>query len=119
MRSRDVFVALADPTRREILDLLRTAGALNAGAIAEGFRGVTRPAISRHLRVLRECGVVCAETRGREQVYRLEPAPLLRARDGWLASFTAGHTAGLRALRRRAEEGGSASAKRAGPRSSA
>lgn len=103
MRSRDVFVALADPTRREILELLRDAGALNAGAIAERFGAVTRPAISRHLRVLRECGVVSAEFAGRENVYRLDPAPLLDARDRWLGSFSAGHARSLRALRKRAE----------------
>jgi DNA-binding transcriptional ArsR family regulator len=103
LKGRDVFVALADPTRREILALLRDAGALNAGAIAEQFRGVTRPAISRHLRVLRECGVVRAAFAGRENVYRLDAAPLIEARDRWLASFTAGHGRSLRALRRRAE----------------
>jgi DNA-binding transcriptional ArsR family regulator len=98
-----VFAAIADPTRREILELLRDTGALNAGAIAGRFRRVTRPAISRHLRVLRECGLVRAEGRGRENVYQLDIEPLLRARDGWLASFGAGHLRSLRALRRRAE----------------
>jgi DNA-binding transcriptional ArsR family regulator len=104
LRGRDVFAAIADPTRREILELLRDAGALNAGAIAGRFRRVTRPAISRHLRVLRECGLVRAEGQGRENVYRLETESLLRSCDGWLASFGAGHGRSLRALRRRAEE---------------
>lgn len=103
MRGRDVFTALADPTRRQILELLRDSGALNAGAIAARFHAVTRPAISRHLRVLRECELVNAQVRGRENVYVLDPAPLIDARDGWLASFTAGHLRGLRALRRRVE----------------
>jgi DNA-binding transcriptional ArsR family regulator len=103
LRGRDVFTALADPTRREILALLRDAGALNAGAIAARFGAVTRPAISRHLRVLRECGLVTADFAGRENRYRLDPAPLIEARDGWMASFTAGHARSLRALRRRVE----------------
>jgi DNA-binding transcriptional ArsR family regulator len=103
LRARDVYVALADPTRREILELLRDAGALNAGAIAAHFRGVTRPAISRHLRVLRECGLVNAGFQGRENVYALDPEPLVAARDGWLARFGAGHLRSLRALRRRVE----------------
>jgi DNA-binding transcriptional ArsR family regulator len=103
LRSRDVYVGLADPTRREILELLRDAGPLNAGGIAARFRGVTRPGISRHLRVLRECGLVEAEGKGRENLYRLDARPIARARDGWLASFGPAHAARLKALRRRVE----------------
>lgn len=66
--------ALSDPTRRRILRMLRDAP-LNAGAIAAAFR-VTRPAISRHLRVLREAGLVVDEAQGRERLYRLELGPL-------------------------------------------
>jgi len=65
-----VAQALADPTRRAILRMLRD-GELSAGAIAGAF-DVTRPAISRHLRVLREAGLVIDAAQGRERVYRLE-----------------------------------------------
>jgi DNA-binding transcriptional ArsR family regulator len=65
-----VAQALADPTRRAILRMLRD-GELPAGAIAGAF-DVTRPAISRHLRVLREAGLAIDEAHGRERVYRLE-----------------------------------------------
>src|SRR3954469_19034912 len=65
-----VAQALADPTRRAILRMLRDRE-LPAGAIAGAF-DVTRPAISRHLRVLREAGLVVDEAQGRERVYRLE-----------------------------------------------
>jgi DNA-binding transcriptional ArsR family regulator len=65
-----VAQALADATRRAILRMLRDAD-LSAGAIAGAF-DVTRPAISRHLRVLREAGLVVDEPQGRERVYRLE-----------------------------------------------
>ena len=65
-----VAQALADATRRAILRMLRD-GELSAGAIAGAF-DVTRPAISRHLRVLREAGLVIDEAQGRERVYRLE-----------------------------------------------
>jgi DNA-binding transcriptional ArsR family regulator len=65
-----VAQALADATRRQILRMLRDTQ-LSAGAIAGAF-DVTRPAISRHLRVLREAGLVVDEPRGRERVYRLE-----------------------------------------------
>jgi len=65
-----VAQALADATRRQILRMLRDTQ-LSAGAIAGAF-DVTRPAISRHLRVLREAGLVVDEPQGRERVYRLE-----------------------------------------------
>jgi DNA-binding transcriptional ArsR family regulator len=73
-RVNDAFRALADPIRRDILRMLRDAPRA-AGAIASAF-SVTRPAISRHLRVLREAGLVVDTAEGRERVYRLELAPL-------------------------------------------
>jgi DNA-binding transcriptional ArsR family regulator len=71
-----IIQALADPIRREILRMVRDAP-LPAGAIAGAF-AVSRPAVSRHLRVLREAGLVREKTLGRERLYRLEPAPLER-----------------------------------------
>jgi DNA-binding transcriptional ArsR family regulator len=65
-----VAQALADATRRQIVRMLRDAQ-LPAGAIAGAF-DVSRPAISRHLRVLREAGLVVDESHGRERVYRLD-----------------------------------------------
>jgi DNA-binding transcriptional ArsR family regulator len=105
LRRRDVFTALADPTRRRILDLLRDSGPLNAGAIAASFRRATRPAISRHLRVLRECRLVVTESKGREKLSALDPRPIVRARDGWLATFSESHRESLKALRRIVERG--------------
>jgi DNA-binding transcriptional ArsR family regulator len=64
-----VAQALADPIRRDILRMLRGSSAV-AGAIAGAF-SVTRPAVSRHLRVLREAGLVRDDSRGREREYRL------------------------------------------------
>lgn len=69
-----ILQALADPTRRKILHMLRRAP-LPAGRIAGAF-DVSRPAVSRHLRVLREAGLVCDSIAGRERVYRVELAPL-------------------------------------------
>jgi DNA-binding transcriptional ArsR family regulator len=66
--------ALSDPIRRDILRMLRDAPR-SAGTIAGAF-SVTRPAISRHLRVLREAGLVVDNAQGRERVYRLELGPL-------------------------------------------
>jgi DNA-binding transcriptional ArsR family regulator len=103
MSQRDAFIAIADPTRRRILDLLRTNGPLLAGEIAAEFSGASRPGISRHLRVLRECGVVAAEQDGKTQVYSLNAAPLVKLRNGWLGRFGDMQKASLKALRRRVE----------------
>jgi DNA-binding transcriptional ArsR family regulator len=73
-RVDEAFQALADPIRREILRMLRDT-VLPAGAIAETFT-VSRPAVSRHLRVLREAGLVREKAQGRERFYRLDPTPL-------------------------------------------
>jgi DNA-binding transcriptional ArsR family regulator len=103
LSTRDAYVAIADPTRREILGLLRDRGTLMAGEIAARFPSASRPGISRHLRVLRECGVVRCEREGKAQNYSLDPAPLAAVRDRWLASFAPESVASLKALRRRVE----------------
>jgi DNA-binding transcriptional ArsR family regulator len=66
--------ALADPIRAEIVERL-ARGDLTAGEIAGGF-AVSRPAVSRHLRVLRECGLVTCEAEAQRRVYRLNRQPL-------------------------------------------
>ncbi len=76
--------AIADPVRREILVTLRDEPC-TAGQIAAGFH-ISRPAVSRHLRVLRESGLVHDEPRGRERLYRLDTAPLAEL-DSWLEVF--------------------------------
>lgn len=71
----DVFSAVGDPVRRDILALLATRPAA-AGVVAQAFGGISRPAVSRHLRVLREAGLVHAETRGRRRFYAATTSPL-------------------------------------------
>src|SRR3954469_8926574 len=78
------LAALADPTRRELLALL-AEGEIAAGDLAARFP-VSRPAISRHLRVLREAGLVRCRTDGRRRLYALDPAPLHEL-DDWLAPY--------------------------------
>jgi DNA-binding transcriptional ArsR family regulator len=77
-----VFAALSDPTRRALLDLLRARGTQPAGRIAASFP-VSRPAISRHLRLLRQARLVHERREGRHRLYELTPEPL-RAVDNWL-----------------------------------
>jgi DNA-binding transcriptional ArsR family regulator len=102
-KRRDAFTAIADPTRREILDLLLAHEILPAGDIAGHFSTASRPGISRHLRVLRECGLVNVERAGKTQNYTLNPQPLRDIRDGWIANFAAMETRSLAALRKRVE----------------
>lgn len=99
-----MYAAISDPTRREILELLRDRGVQTAGEIATNFRSVSRPGISRHLRVLRESGVVTSIRRGKTQNYELNSAPLIAIREGWLAGFSTMQTNSLTALRKRVEE---------------
>jgi DNA-binding transcriptional ArsR family regulator len=72
----DAFAAAAEPTRRRILQLL-ARGPEYAGDIAAHF-DVTRPAISQHLGVLVEVGLVTAEQQGRQRLYRIEPSGIAR-----------------------------------------
>jgi len=78
------FEALADPTRRRIIELL-SDGELTAGEIAEHFP-VSRPAISRHLRVLRESGLVSFRGDAQRRLYALDTSPLA-ALDSWLGRY--------------------------------
>jgi DNA-binding transcriptional ArsR family regulator len=91
----DVTRAIADEVRRDILVMLRR-GPMTAGAIAGRF-DISRPAVSRHLRVLREHGLVHDVESGRERIYRLDVAPLA-ALDDWLAQFRDGWAQRLDAL---------------------
>jgi DNA-binding transcriptional ArsR family regulator len=91
MRNRSVtylpettFHALADPTRRAVLDLLRQ-GSRPAGQIAEAFP-ISRPAISKHLRLLRKARLVVETRSGRHRVYQLNAEPL-KAVDSWIEQY--------------------------------
>jgi DNA-binding transcriptional ArsR family regulator len=91
--------ALADPIRRRVLELVRDAE-VPAGELAAQF-AVSRPAVSRHLRVLREAGLVQERREGRLRLYRADPAPLAELR-GWLDRYWVDR---LDVLKRVAEDG--------------
>jgi DNA-binding transcriptional ArsR family regulator len=82
--AEDVFRAIADPTRRAILDRLR-GGPAPVNALAADF-SQSRPAISKHLRVLREAQLVAEERAGRERIYALSPRPLQQVA-GWIEGY--------------------------------
>jgi len=100
---RDVFAAINDPTRREILSLLAD-DALPVGALTEHFR-ISRPAVSKHLRVLRESGLVEEERHGRERVYSLSSKPLQEVRI-WITQFDRLWAVKLKSLKSRIPGGG-------------
>lgn len=80
----DTLSALADPIRRRIVELLADE-ARDAGSLAADF-DVSRPAVSRHLRVLRESGLVAVRREGTRRIYELRVAPLQEL-DAWLARY--------------------------------
>jgi DNA-binding transcriptional ArsR family regulator len=96
-QSQAVFKAIADPTRREILGLLR-GGGRTVGGIASNFR-TSRPAISRHLRVLRSAGLVATRNLGTARICELNGKPL-RAVNEWLRDYETFWDANLRSLKR-------------------
>lgn len=102
---RDVFQALADPTRRAILSLLQQ-GSRPVGSIARDFP-ISRPAISRHLRILREAELVSEIKIGRNRLYELNAGPL-RSVDDWLAHYRHMWQHQLRNLKRYVEQKGKA-----------
>jgi|SRR5262245_11980375 len=99
--SDEVFRAISHRTRRAILDALR-AGPARAGDLATGFPA-SRPAISKHLKVLRDSGMVREERVGRERIYSLDPVPLHRVA-GWIEGYRSFWQTSLARLKRHLEE---------------
>jgi DNA-binding transcriptional ArsR family regulator len=95
-----VFFAVSDPTRRAILDRLRS-GSAPVGDIASQF-DVTRPAISKHLRLLREARLVRERKEGRKRIYELTPAPLREVAE-WTEAYRALWATNLLALKAHVE----------------
>jgi len=80
----DVFTAIADPTRRRLLDLLG-GGQRSVNALAEQF-DISLSAVSQHLRLLRQAGLVTVERAGRQRRYHLNPRPLRKVAD-WIGHY--------------------------------
>jgi DNA-binding transcriptional ArsR family regulator len=97
-----VFAAVADPTRRALLERLRAAGPLSISALGEGLP-MTRQAVTKHLSILRDSGLIRVRRSGREQLHELDPAPL-REVDDWLRPYAEAWDDRLAALRRHLDE---------------
>jgi len=81
---RDIFQAVADPTRREIIHLLSNQS-LNLNAVAGHFQ-ISRPAVSKHIKILRECGIIVISQQGRERFCRADVGKLKEI-DAWLDQY--------------------------------
>lgn len=101
-RERLVFRAIADPARRAILLRLANDGAVAATELGRGYRS-SQPALSKHLKVLRDAGLVSVERSGRQLLYSLEPQPLELV-DDWITPFRRFWEDKLDALGRHLEE---------------
>ena|ERR1044071_1137839 len=91
------FAVLAEPTRRRILDELRTSDR-SVGELVTAL-AMSQPAVSKHLKVLRDAGLVSRSTVAQRRIYRLDPGPL-RALDEWLSPYRLLWTRHLDALER-------------------
>lgn len=91
-----IFAALADPTRRKIVERLSQRGEIRVTALAEPFR-ISLPAISRHLRVLEEARLVKRHRHGREHLIRSHAPGMKEARQ-WIGQYAAGWESGFDAL---------------------
>ena len=81
---RDVFQAIADPTRRQIINLIARKS-MNLNTIADQF-DVSRPAISNHIKILNECGIISIEQTGRERYCKIQPTNLREVAD-WVEPY--------------------------------
>src|SRR5476649_2495574 len=98
----DVFRAMADPTRRALLDELFRQDGQTLSALEARF-AMTRFGVMKHLKVLQEAGLVVTRRRGREKLHFLNPVPIRLVHDRWVSKYAEPWTAGLSGLKQRME----------------
>ena len=98
----NVFKALADPGRRLLLDRLHAEDGQTLGRLCERM-GMTRQAVTKHLRVLEEASLVVSIRRGREKLHYLNPAPIHAIAERWIGKFDRGRLQALADLKKRLE----------------
>jgi len=104
MRQDDaVFKALADPTRRSLLDRLRERGGQTLGELCEPL-AMARQSATQHLSVLEDANLISTVRRGREKLHYLNPVPLWAIQERWIERFEPSRLRALSAIKRRAEE---------------
>ena len=97
-----VFRALADPSRRKLLDALNADNAQTLTELCEHL-DMTRQAVTQHLAVLENAGLVATNRRGREKLHFLNPVPLQQIYDRWISTFERPRLKALRDLKKRLE----------------
>lgn len=98
----DVFRALADPTRRALLDSLHARDGRTLSELCERM-AMTRQAVSKHLSLLEDANLVVAVWRGREKLHHLNPVPIHEIADRWIGKFERGRLDALSDLKKRLE----------------
>ena len=99
----EVFKALADPTRRELLDRLFERDGQSLSALEEGLP-MSRFGVMKHLKVLGEAGLVTTRKRGREKLHFLNPVPIRLVHDRWVNKYAEPWASALGELKREIEE---------------
>jgi DNA-binding transcriptional ArsR family regulator len=99
----DVFKALADPTRRSLLDELFRQDGQTLSALEERLP-MTRFGVMKHLKVLKEAGLIATRRRGREKLHFLNPVPIRLVHDRWVSKYAAPFAAALSDLKRELED---------------
>jgi DNA-binding transcriptional ArsR family regulator len=102
--SAEFFRALADPTRRRMLDLLAERGTQTVGELAAQFPDLVASGISKHLMALRAAGLVTSTRQGRNQLYAIDAEAMSRAMAPWVARYEAYWSGALARLRSAAAE---------------
>jgi DNA-binding transcriptional ArsR family regulator len=97
-----VFKALADPTRRQLLDLLHAHNGQTLGELCEGL-AISRQAVSKHLALLEAANLVATVWHGREKLHYLNPVPIHEISERWIGKFERTHLAALAELKRTLE----------------
>jgi len=102
MNDDGVFRALADPTRRRLLDRLHAKSGQTLGDLCRGLR-MSRQAVTKHLTILEDANLVSAQWQGREKLHFIDPVPINGIAERWISKFEAPHLTALAALKRTLE----------------
>lgn len=97
-----VFKALADPTRRQLLDLLHADNGQTLTALCEHM-AMTRQAVTQHLQLLEQAQLVAVVWQGREKLHYLNPVPLHEIHERWIGKFERSHLSALHTLKQKLE----------------
>src|SRR5476649_2213821 len=100
----DVFRALADASRRNLLDRLFTRPGQTLGELCQGLE-MSRQAVSKHLAILEEANLVATVRRGREKLHYMNPVPIHEIAERWIGKFERGRLQALSGIKKALEEG--------------